>query len=100
MNQKDTPKTLNWSRTEYAIIGQRGKRQVWFAGQYARTRANKSPWTVDDGWAFVRGEMKEVQKELKVALTMPETKKIKNIRIVKLVTKSTQTSEILPKQYQ
>jgi hypothetical protein len=83
---------------EYGIVGKKKGKLVWFCGTLRRTAYNKPIWSYGDGWAYVVHKLPAVKKALKIAQEDEETvaSDIKQISIVKLITSSQQTAEIIP----
>jgi hypothetical protein len=85
---------------EYAIVGKKRGKLVWFCGIRRRSAYNKPIWSYGDGWAHVAHKLPAIKKALKIAQEDDETiaSNIKQISIVKLTTRSSQTAEVIPNE--
>lgn len=80
------PKTRKGRRTEYAIVGRKNGHDVWFCGMLApRT------WSRGDRWAICRTRLADMKRPYEDAI---EHNDVKNIKIIKIVTRITSTEKI------
>lgn len=81
---------------EYAVVGKKRGKLVWFCGDRRRRAYDKPVWTAGKGgWAQVVHKLSAIKKILKAAQEHSESIDVKQIAIVKLTTTSKQTAEIV-----
>lgn len=86
---------LEWSLTEYGIVGKRRGETVWWSGNTGYIWNNRPMWTKDDGWTRLSTEYSKAYEELKLAQEYAKKYRVTDLAIVKLVTKSKQTAKYL-----
>ena len=92
--------THDWTHpTEYAVVGKKRGKLVWFCGDRRRREFDKSVWAAGKGgWAQVVHQPRAIKQILKTALEHQESADVKQISIVRLITRSSQTAEIITLQ--
>ena len=81
---------------QYAVVGKKRGKLVWFCGERRRTEYNKSVWSYGDGWACVVHKLPAVKKVLKAAKDHEESTNVRQISIAKLTTHTTHSAEVIP----
>lgn len=94
----EIPPTERTHPYEYAVVGKKRGKLVWFCGDRIRNYGKPVWMTGKGGWAQVVHKFATVKKMLKSAQEHQESTNVSQICIIKLITKSTQTAEILPNE--
>lgn len=85
---------LEWSLIEYGIVGKRRGETVWWTANTGMLWNNRPMWTKDDGWARLSLDYSKALEQLKLAKEYASKYRVKDLCIVKLVTKSKQTAKV------